>query len=78
MRIARTFGLGLGLILLLGLGASTFSRAQQTKDTGAPGQSRSEARERLKKHEFATTVRRLNEKKLDLAEAEKQYQLEAR
>jgi len=27
---------------------------------------------------FATTVQRLNEKKLDLYEAEKQYQLEAR
>ena len=31
-----------------------------------------------KKDEFATTVRRLNEKKLDLAEAERVYQREAR
>ncbi len=31
-----------------------------------------------KKDDFATAVRRLNEKKLDLADAERQYQLEVR
>ncbi len=48
MRIARTLGLGLGLIILVGVGAATFSRAQQTAEKADPSASgRAQLRERV-------------------------------
>jgi hypothetical protein len=48
MTTARTLGLGLGLIVLVGVGAATFSRAQQTAARPAPSAPRrSELQERV-------------------------------
>ncbi len=50
MITARTIGLGLGLILLLGVGAATFSRAQQPGEkTAHQTPTRTELRERVLK-----------------------------
>jgi hypothetical protein len=80
MKIARTIGLGLGMVVLLGVGAATLSQAQQPKGTTvvAPSHARGELRERLLKLRTEVEILQLNEKRLDLAEAEKQYQFEAR
>jgi hypothetical protein len=48
MTIARTIGLGLGLVLLVGIGAATWSRAQQVGEKNAPrAMTRAELRERV-------------------------------
>jgi hypothetical protein len=48
MRTARTVGLGFGIVFLLGLGAVSFSRAQQAEDKAAgPARVRSELREQV-------------------------------
>ena len=51
MKIARTIGLGLGVVVLLAVGAASLSRAQQPKGTTvvAPSQARGELRERVLK-----------------------------
>jgi hypothetical protein len=86
MRIARSIGLAIGIVCVLGTGLASFSRAQQTKEaTGEPRQSKSDVCVRLLQLRteveilqlgYDATVRRLNEKKLDLAEAERVYQHE--
>jgi Uma2 family endonuclease len=48
MTIARTFGLGLGLVLLVGVGAATLSRGQQAGEKSTtPATKRGELRERI-------------------------------
>jgi hypothetical protein len=48
MTIARTVGLGLGIMFLLGVGAVSLSRAQQAGDKAvSPTQARSDLRERV-------------------------------
>jgi hypothetical protein len=50
MRSARTIVVGLGIIILLGVGAASLSRAQQTGATSKPrSQAQTEMRERLLK-----------------------------
>jgi uncharacterized protein YdaT len=71
MKTTRTTGMAVGLIIPVAALKATQTLAKE-------GKNEIKAALERKKQEFTKLARRLNEKKLELADAENQYQSEAR